>query len=370
MTAWMDPSVVDETDPLSVDPELDMFDPAHGPPYPPEFVERYRAGQRARNDRITAWVRAELERLGAAGAWDRLFNVTRMWADLRFADLVARPLGPRGRAATPATRSGPTSGPSPSAPPASLRSWLSMWSLEASQCQGAPHLARIRVPSLVVQSLADRGVFPSDAHAIHEALAADDKGLELVAGEHYFETGGRDEVADLLADVDRRPHVTVVAVTGSAGGIGSATRARLEAAGHTVIGVDIARRRGGRRPGDARGPGRDGRRGHRAERRAARRPGGRGGGDPRRREARHRHQLLRGRRHPRGATAAAGRSPGRERGGHRVELVDDPTRPPPRARRRVPRRRRGGCARGGAATACPRTARRSWRWPAGSGARR
>ena len=74
-----------------------------------------------------------------------------------------------------------------------------MWSLETSQCQGAPHLARITVPSLVVQSLADRGVFPSDAHAIHDALAAEDKALELVPGEHYFETGGRDEVADLVA---------------------------------------------------------------------------------------------------------------------------------------------------------------------------
>ena len=36
--------------------------------------------------------------------------------------------------------------------------------------------ANITVPSLVVQSLADRGVFPSDAHAIHDALAADGQG--------------------------------------------------------------------------------------------------------------------------------------------------------------------------------------------------
>ena len=80
-----------------------------------------------------------------------------------------------------------------------LRSWLSMWSLETSQCRGAPHLARITVPSLVVQSLADRGVFPSDAHAIHDALAAEDKTLELVPGEHYFEDTGPAEVADLVA---------------------------------------------------------------------------------------------------------------------------------------------------------------------------
>ena len=51
-----------------------------------------------------------------------------------------------------------------------LRTWLSMWSLDESQCGGAPHLNRVAVASLVVQSTADRGVFPSDAHAIHDAL--------------------------------------------------------------------------------------------------------------------------------------------------------------------------------------------------------
>ncbi len=198
LTAWMDPSVIDEADPLSVDPELDMFDAAHGPPYPPEFVERYRAAQRDRNHRITAWVRSELERLRAAGAWDRLFNTRRIWADLRFADLSLDP-SERAAGCYAGDPRWANFGPFAIGATSSLRTWLSMWSLEASQCTGAPHLARIAVPSLVVQSLADRGVFPSDARAIHDALAAPDKQLELVPGEHYFETGGRDEVADLLA---------------------------------------------------------------------------------------------------------------------------------------------------------------------------
>jgi esterase/lipase len=75
-----------------------------------------------------------------------------------------------------------------------------MWSLRTSQCRGAPHLARIAVPSLVVQSSADRGVYPSDARAIHDALGATDKELHLIPGEHYFEAGGRSDVADLIAD--------------------------------------------------------------------------------------------------------------------------------------------------------------------------
>jgi pimeloyl-ACP methyl ester carboxylesterase len=198
LTAWIDPSVTDETDPLSVDPDLDMFDPRHGLPYDAAFVERYRAGQRARNHRITAWARAELDRLATAGAWDRTFNLHRVWADLRFADLTLDPSDrqPGCYAGDPRAAN---YGPFAIGATSTLRAWLSMWSLETSQCQGAPHLARITVPSLVVQSLADRGVFPSDAHAIHDALAAEDKALELIPGEHYFETGGRDEVADLLA---------------------------------------------------------------------------------------------------------------------------------------------------------------------------
>ncbi|MDP1820806.1 MAG: hypothetical protein Q8K58_13075 [Acidimicrobiales bacterium] len=205
LTAWLDPSVVDETDPLSVDPALDMFDPAHGPPYPPEFVDCYRAAQRERNHRITAWTRDELTRLRGAGAWDRLFTIPRVWADLRFADLS---LDPSDRA--PGCYAGdPRSanyGPFAIGATSTLRSWLSMWCLETSQCQGAPHLARITVPSLVVQSTADRGVFPSDARAIFDALAATDKRLDLVPGEHYFESGGADEVADLVASwiIERR----------------------------------------------------------------------------------------------------------------------------------------------------------------------
>lgn len=198
LTAWFDPSVTDEADPLSCDPALDMFRPEHGPPYSPEFVARYRAAQVARNERITDWCLAELGRLEAAGAWDRVFNLHRGWADLRFADLTLDPSDrqPGCYAGDPRWAN---HGPFAIGGTSTLRAWLSMWSLRTSYCQGAPHLARIRVPSLVVQSTADRGVFPSDAHAIHDALAAEDKVLELVPGEHYFETGGRDECADLVA---------------------------------------------------------------------------------------------------------------------------------------------------------------------------
>jgi hypothetical protein len=82
-----------------------------------------------------------------------------------------------------------------------IKTWLSMWSLETSQCQGGPQLAKVAVPSLVVQSLGDTGVFPSDARKIHGALGAADKTLHLIRGAHYFEEAraDRDAMADLIA---------------------------------------------------------------------------------------------------------------------------------------------------------------------------
>lgn len=200
LTAWMDPSVTDEADLLSVDPTLDPFDPDNGPPYDASFVERYRAAQRDRNDRITAWALDELARMSTAGVSDRLFTLSRTWADLRMLDGTLDPsdrevpacyLGEPRRANYGVFGIGTLN---------TLRTWLNMWSLEHSPCRAAPHLAKVRLPSLVVQGLADTGVFPSDARAIADGLAADDVTLELIAGDHYFlqPDGARDDVADLL----------------------------------------------------------------------------------------------------------------------------------------------------------------------------
>ena len=84
----------------------------------------------------------------------------------------------------------------------SLRTWLSMWSLSESKCNGAEQLARFALPSLVVQSTGDMGVFPSDARAIFAAIKSQDKQLELIAGAHYFEDdeAHRNGAADLMAD--------------------------------------------------------------------------------------------------------------------------------------------------------------------------
>lgn len=201
LTTWLDPSVVDESDPVPADSAIDMFNPDNGPPYDTAFVGRYRAAQIARNDRITAWCHAEMERLQVAGMWDRLFPIYRQWADLRFLDLNLdpsdRPVGCYAGDAKTANRS-----PFGLASSCTMRTWLDMWSLAESQCRATPHLGKIMAPALVVQSTADQGCFVSDARAIHDELGSADKRLELVPGDHYLTqpSGARDSVADLIVE--------------------------------------------------------------------------------------------------------------------------------------------------------------------------
>ena len=202
LTNWMDASVIDEIDPTKTDPALDPFDPANGPPYAPDFIARYRAAQRARNQRITDWVKGELSRINTAGVPDRIFPLFRIWADLRFMDPAIEPTD----RPCPGCYAGPPAvanrSPVVVGRANTLKTWLSMWSLETSQCQGPQQLALVTLPSLVIQSTADMGVFPSDARGIFDAVGSTDKSLELIPGAHYFEdsVASRTRAADRMGD--------------------------------------------------------------------------------------------------------------------------------------------------------------------------
>ncbi len=186
LTDWMDASVVDEFDPTKTDESLNPFNPDNGPPYSADFIARYRAAQRARNQRITNWAKAELARVNAAGIPDILFPLYRTWGDLRFMDSA---IDPSERPCPGCYRGHPAQA---NRMPGigrvnTLKTWLSMWSLSASKCQGREHLAKFTAPALVVQSKADMGVFPSDARKIFDYISSKDKTLEMVPGAHYFE---------------------------------------------------------------------------------------------------------------------------------------------------------------------------------------
>jgi pimeloyl-ACP methyl ester carboxylesterase len=193
LTAWLDPAIADESDPLVRDPDLDLFEPRWGPPYGNGFVRRYRAAQEARNRRITRWV----QQRRAAGASDEAFVVHGTAADPRFLDLSLDPSdraagtyrGPDVRAANlAATGLGRWS---------TLSSWLSQWALDTTNAAAEPNLAACSVPALFLQGTADQGIFPSDTEALFAACGASDRELHWIAGgTHYF-----DGQPELQADV-------------------------------------------------------------------------------------------------------------------------------------------------------------------------
>lgn len=200
LTSWMDASVVDENDAIATDPELDLFDAGNGPPYSPEFIERYRAAQVARNNAITDWAEGELRRVRAAGFSDRPFTVMRTWADPRMVDPAIEPTKRAPNmcyAGEPAKANRSTHG---IAAACTLRNWIGMWSLRHAQTRAEPHLARIDCPALVINADQDTGVYPSDAQRIYDALASTDKTRLSINTDHYFTTpGARSEQADTIA---------------------------------------------------------------------------------------------------------------------------------------------------------------------------
>jgi pimeloyl-ACP methyl ester carboxylesterase len=206
LTDWLDPSVTDEADMLATDPGLDMYNPKNGPPYDRAWLERYRAAQRARNDRITDWALARIRTFDADpdadGPKDAPFLVFRTAADPRFVDLS---LDPSDR------KSGTTRG-SPRASNygvlhtgriCSLRSWLSQWSVRLSRADGPACLARTSVPVLSVLYSADTVVFPSQVAQWAKAAASRTSGrckeYTLKGATHHMI--GQPQLVEELADL-------------------------------------------------------------------------------------------------------------------------------------------------------------------------
>lgn len=197
---WLDPAIVDEHDPSRRDPSLDMFNPDNGPPYSPSFLARYRAEQLARNRRITSWVRERLADLEKTPdqAQDLPFVVHATTADPRFLDVT---IDPSDR--VPGTMWGPPAEanllPASLGHHTSLRSWLSQWSADDSNCDGPYHLGRTSVPTLVMYGTADQVCFPSHAQVMYDAVPHTRKSIIAVeGGTHYLQ--GQPVHVDFLAD--------------------------------------------------------------------------------------------------------------------------------------------------------------------------
>jgi len=208
----IDPSVTDESDPMSVDAALDAFDARNGfaeapasSSYAPEFVTRYRTAQRARVERIDAHARQLLRTRAAARkelkalpagtaapaalrrqlAHTPIFTVWRTDADLRCWDLQ---LDPSDREVGTLWGSDPYTsnlGSVGFARVVTPESWLSTWSGVSSNASFERCGAELTLPTLMLEYTGDQAAFPSDMDAIFNSLASTDKQRHQVRGNHH-----------------------------------------------------------------------------------------------------------------------------------------------------------------------------------------
>ncbi|MEJ8859943.1 alpha/beta hydrolase, partial [Variovorax robiniae] len=208
----IDPSVVDEQDPMSVDASLDPFNPANGfvePPasskYSTEFIVRYKAAQRARVERLDAHARELLRSRAAARrklkqlgegevpsaelrrqvAHTPIFPIWRTDADLRCWDLG---IDPSDRDVGTLWGQDPYTSNLGSVGFARLvtpESWLSTWSGISSNASFEKCGPEITLPTLMLEYTGDQAAFPSDMDAIFASIASTDKEREKVRGNHH-----------------------------------------------------------------------------------------------------------------------------------------------------------------------------------------
>lgn len=213
----IDPSVTDEVDPLSCDPELDMYNPANGfrePPqeskYSAEFLERYRIAQQARVARLDAQARgyiaeqqqctAMMEEPGFSNlSYEQRTLIARRASVGRYMIIYRTDAGPAycdlSLNASRSTRTvGSLSSPRPNlsnymeggfARYLTPRAWLSSWSALSSRAATLENVARIKEPTLVLAYTADNACFPDFHEELYQRSAADDKQLFHAAGDHF-----------------------------------------------------------------------------------------------------------------------------------------------------------------------------------------
>lgn len=218
LMSGLDPSVVDETDPMGADPALDPFSAANGydaqtgqARYDPAFLDKYRAAQIERVRRIDQHARALLAakqdarskvKAGSQQPLDRqraafapIFHVWRTDADPRAWDIT---LDPSDR------KTGSLWGKDPFvsnwgsvgfARIVTPESWLSTWSGLSSNAALEQTLPAVRQPTLLIEYTGDQCTFPADIAAIHGQIGTQAKTHVRVRGNHHGMALAKDEPA-------------------------------------------------------------------------------------------------------------------------------------------------------------------------------
>jgi pimeloyl-ACP methyl ester carboxylesterase len=232
---WVDPSIVDENDPYSTNPDLDMYDESNGYRQPPEptrfeadFLARFRAGQRERVERLDAIARARIDRqntaLAAAAAAEpgpdqvRLereaavvhhLQIHRTMADPAFVDLSIEPDDRVVSAYNGDPRPDLVNYGTGVATVLTPAAWLSTWSGVSTHARTDLCLSQVTDPLLVVHYLGDVITRVSEVEGFFEASAASDKQLVKVRhADHYGYRIGSD-----VTKADRSTEGTGAVVT-------------------------------------------------------------------------------------------------------------------------------------------------------------
>jgi alpha-beta hydrolase superfamily lysophospholipase len=205
LTEWMDPSISDEADPFTRDPQLNIYDPdnPNQPAYAEAYVTHYRAAQLTRNRRITAWVKDTLAELRQNGRdnHERAFCVHGTMADLRWTDPTQDPSDRAPHSCYLGTPIVANDGPVGLARFTTLRSWLSQWSFDDSPANGLGNAAQVTIPALVINNTADLACTPSHAQRLFDALGSSDKTHMNIKGADHYYIERRDLLSEAVAHV-------------------------------------------------------------------------------------------------------------------------------------------------------------------------
>jgi pimeloyl-ACP methyl ester carboxylesterase len=169
LSEWIDPAILNETDPSERDPDLDIYAevPAHSAPFGAAFQTLYRLRQQKRVEAITADVQqrlADFRKRGQNQA-EHCFVVHGTMADLRWLDPTIDANQRRPNWCYMGDPKTVNMSPAHLARFTSLRSWMSQWS-PLSRGDGPKCAGDVTVPALVLENMADDACTPSHAARI------------------------------------------------------------------------------------------------------------------------------------------------------------------------------------------------------------
>lgn len=187
LCSWLDASVIDEKDPSSANPALDIFDSRHSRPFSAEFLALVRKFQDQRWRSLEDRVRARLEflRKDPTGPQDEAFIVYRTFADPRCLDPS---IDPNDRTPGTSIWGDPRQvnyAANSMGRYTSLSAFMSQWA-PASQADGPTNLERTSVPVLLLEYTADASVFPSDVAAYALATRNRVEHVAVRGATHYL----------------------------------------------------------------------------------------------------------------------------------------------------------------------------------------